>query len=270
MPIPCPNSASLPELGTGRFLCGPGAGWQTAAVTPPIKPAARRPPLLQTLAAQLAGMHPDRRIFAAVDGVDGSGKTTFADALAAVVAAAPHRRPAVRISLDDFHHPRARRYRQGRGSAEGFRHDSYNLEQFRACVLDPLQPGADGCYRPAGHDLASDAVLDPPSVAAPPAAVVLVDGLFLHRAELAPHWDFSVFLDVPFSVAAARMAVRDGTPADPEHPAMHRYVGGQRLYFADTDPALQASVVVENSDPARPFIIAASAAGYRRQPSGRG
>ena len=232
--------------------------------------AAGRAPLLQALAARLAGMHQDRRIFAAIDGVDGSGKTTFADALAAVLAAGPHHRPAVRLSLDDFHHPRALRYRQGRRSAEGFRHDSYNVEQFRAYVLDPLKPAGAGCYRPAGHDLASDAVLDPPPVAAPPAAVVLVDGLFLHRAELAPHWDFSVFLDVPFSETAARMAVRDGTPADPAHPEMHRYVGGQRLYFADTDPARQASVVVENSDPERPFVIAASDAGYRRQPSERG
>lgn len=266
-------AAEADSLRKRRRGCGSlqtARGWQTAAVTPTGPAAASRTPLLQALAARLAGMHPERRIFAAVDGVDGSGKTTFADAFASVLAAAPHCRPAVRISLDDFHHPRALRYRQGRGSAEGFRRDSYNVEQFRAYVLDPLKPGGTGCYRPAGHDLATDAVLSPPPVAAPPGAVVLVDGLFLHRAELAAHWDFSVFLDVPFSVTAARMAVRDGTPADPADPVMHRYVGGQRLYFADTDPALRASVVVENSDPGHPVIIAASAAGYRRRPPGHG
>ena len=230
-----------------------------------------RAPLLSALAARLTRICPDRRIFAAVDGVDGSGKTTFADALAAVLrAAGPHHRPVVRVSLDDFHFPRAVRHRQGPGSAEGLRFDSYNLEQFRAYVLDPLKSGGSGCYRPAGHDLRTDAVLLPPPVPAAPAAVVLVDGLFLHRGELAAEWDFSAFLDVPFSVSAARMAVRDGSPADPDDPRMHRYVGGQRLYFADSRPALRASVVVENTDPANPRIIAAAEASCSRETAGSG
>lgn len=243
------------------------------AAEPDAVPAAEpdgRSSLLRALAARLAGMHPERRIFAAVDGVDGSGKTTFADALAAVLTAAPHHRPVLRVSLDDFHFPSAVRYRQGRGSAEGFRFDSYDLEQFRAYVLDPLRPGGSGSYRPAGHDLATDAVLSPPPVPAAAAAVVLVDGLFLHGDELAAEWDFSVFLDVPFAVSAARMAVRDGSPADPDHPAMHRYVGGQRRYFADSMPALRASMVVENSDPARPRIVAGSEASCSRDSSGSG
>lgn len=224
--------------------------------------------LLQTLAANVSGRSPVRRIFAAVDGVDGSGKTIFADALAAELAASGNPRPVVRVSLDDFHHRQSVRYRRGRSSAAGFRHDSYNVEQFRAYVLDPLKPGGGGRYRPAGHSLVSDAVLSPPGLPAPANAVVLVDGLFLHRSELAAEWDFSVFLDVPFPVTAARMALRDGTPPDPDDPAMSRYVGGQRLYFADTDPAVRATVVVDNTDPDRPRIIPAAAASYRRGRSG--
>ena len=247
--------------------------WQNAPVTPPpplpVLPdapgPATRSALLQELAARLAGMSSGRRIFAAVDGADGSGKTTFADALAAELAGTVRPRPVIRVSLDDFHHRQQVRYRRGRQSAAGFRHDSYNVEQFRAYVLDPLKPGGCGRYRPAGHSLVSDEVLSPAALPAPAGAVVLVDGLFLHRAELARDWDFSVFLDVPFPVTAARMAIRDGTPADPEDPAMHRYVGGQRLYFADSDPAGRATVVVENTDPDRPRIIPAAAAGYRQE-----
>ncbi|WP_354182610.1 hypothetical protein [Arthrobacter sp. UYP6] len=229
--------------------------------------------VLQALAARLAALHPDRRLFTAVDGVDGSGKTTFADALAAGIRAAAIPRPVVRVSLDDFHHRRDLRYRRGRGSAAGFRHDSYNLDQFRAYVLSPLRPGGCGHYRPAGHNLDTDAVLSPPWQPAAANAVVLVDGLFLHRDELAADWDFSIFLDVPFPVSAARMALRDGTPADPEHPDMHRYVGGQRLYFGDSDPAARATVVVENTDPEDPRVIPAAAASCfrtsaRRYPGG--
>lgn len=219
--------------------------------------------LLQALASNVSGKSPARRIFAAVDGVDGSGKTTFADALAAELAAAGNPRPVIRVSLDDFHHRQSMRYRRGRNSAAGFRHDSYNVDQFRAYVLDPLKPGGGGRYRRAGHSLLTDAVLSPPALPAPANAVLLVDGLFLHRGELAAEWDFSVFLDVPFAVTAARMALRDGTPPDPDDPAMRRYVGGQRLYFADTDPAGRATVVVDNTDPDRPRFIPAAAASYR-------
>ncbi len=222
----------------------------------------RRAALLQNLAACLSGRSPGCRVFAAVDGVDGSGKTTFADALAAELAGAVNPRPVIRVSLDDFHHRQGIRYRRGRRSAAGFRHDSYNVEQFRAYVLDPLKPGGGGSYRPAGHSLVTDAVLSPPELPAPANAVVLVDGLFLHRRELAADWDFSLFLDVPFPVTAARMAQRDGTPTDPNDPAMHRYVGGQLLYFADTDPAGRATVVVDNTDPDRPRVIPAAAASY--------
>ena len=218
-----------------------------------------RAALLQALAGQLCGLFPRRRVLAAVDGVDGSGKTTFADALALELNRAAVR-PVIRLSLDDFHHRQQARYRRGRTSATGFYRDSYDVEQFRRYVLDPLGPGGSGRYRPAGHSLETDTILSPPELPAASNAVILVDGLFLHREELAAGWDFSIFLDVPFTVSAARMAVRDGTPADPEHPAMHRYVGGQRLYFADRDPAALATVVVENSDPDRPRVISAAEA----------
>jgi uridine kinase len=50
------------------------------------------------------------------------------------------------------------------------------------------------------------------------------------------------------------MAVRDGCPADPEHPDNHRYVRGQQLYFARADPESRAHVVLDNADPARPTL----------------
>ena len=85
-------------------------------------------------------------------------------------------------------------------------------------------------------------------------AVVLVEGLFLHRDEFASRWDYSIFLDVPFEITAERMNLRDGTNADPEHPSMNRYVGGQRLYFAAAEPWTRADSVIDNSDPKLPRI----------------
>jgi uridine kinase len=131
------------------------------------------------------------------------------------------------VAADDFHNVRAIRHRRGRSSPAGFWLDSYNYERLRADVLDPLGTGGSREYRPAAHDLRTDEILSPPARTAPPGAVLILDGLFLHRDELAGVWDLSIFLDVPFDVTAQRMAGRDGTSPDPRHPSLLRYVAAQ-------------------------------------------
>ncbi|WP_430781525.1 uridine kinase [Actinoplanes sp. G11-F43] len=189
----------------------------------------------------------------AVDGPDGSGKTVFADELADAVGALG--RPVVRVSIDDFHHVRAVRYRQGRESPMGFWQDSYDYQRFRGDVLEPFAPGGTRRYRAVAHDVDTDAVLDPPVRTAAPGSVLIVDGLFLHRDEIGDVWDLSVFLDVPFDVTAKRMAGRDGTDPDPGHPAMRRYVEAQRIYFTVCAPQQRAGILIDNEDFAAPRIV---------------
>lgn len=191
-------------------------------------------------------------VLVGVDGVDGAGKTVLADELAAVLR--QQGRAVVRISVDSFHRPRAERHRLGRDSPSGFWLDSFDYDRLRADVLEPLGPGGGRRFRRAAHHLRTDAVLEPAWEQAPPGAVVVVDGLFLHRDELAGWWAFSLWLDVPFEVSVDRMAARDGSVADPSHPSLRRYVEGQRLYLAACDPAARASVVLDNTILERPVL----------------
>lgn len=202
------------------------------------------------------------RILIGIDGVDGSGKTTFADSLGQYLRGLGW--PVIRIGLDDFHNPRSVRYRRGRTSPEGFWLDSYNYGRFHEWVLRPLLPGGNGRFRKACHDLETDRMIRPPETMASPDCIIIVDGMFLHRAELDAVWARSVFLDVPFAETARRMAVRDGSPPDPNHSSLRRYVEGQRLYFAERDPAREATFVVDNADLARPRLIDAESVSYRR------
>lgn len=189
----------------------------------------------------------------AVDGVDGAGKTTFADELSRLLRA--QGRDVVRVSVDDFHFPREIRYRRGKDSAEGFWLDSFDYARLASDVLDPLGPGGNRCYHRAAHDVASDARVDVPAETAPPGAVLVLDGLFLHRDGLAGRWALSIWLDAPFEVTAARMAARDGTPSDPAHPSMLRYVEAQRYYLSACDPMHRASLVIDNSVVERPLLV---------------
>lgn len=189
----------------------------------------------------------------AIDGPDGAGKTHFADRLAEVLRG--EQRPVARVSLDDFHNTRAVRYRRGRDSPEGFWFDSYNYPRFLVDILIPFSPGGSRRYRTAAHDLDTDAVLNPEPHTAEPGTVLIVDGIFLHRAELAASWDLTVFLDVPFAETARRMAVRDGTHHDPEHPSMRRYVQAQRRYFNECQPQQRATILIDNSHFDSPVVL---------------
>jgi uridine kinase len=218
-----------------------------AGVVPQRTLTTTRAAVLHRLADLVPVPEGDGAVRVGIDGVDGAGKTVLADDLAEVLTA--RGRPVVRVSAVGFHHPRSRRYERGRASPEGFFLDSYDLEALHAQVLAPLGPGGDRRYRTAVRDVASDTALDLPVRLAPPGAVLVLDGLFLHRDELVDAWDLSVFVAAPFAVTFARMAVRDGCPPDPEHPDNQRYVQGQRLYLAAADPARRAGVVVDNQDP---------------------
>lgn len=150
--------------------------------------------------AAIAAHDPEHRPLVAIDGGDGSGKTTFAARLAAAIK--DHGRDALVIHVDDFMHVPSVRHRRGRNSPEGYLDDSYDYEALTRSIQRP---------QPAG-------------------TVVIVEGLFLLRDELVSWWDCSIFLDVEIDVAMRRKADRDGLMLGESDPLTRRYVEGQRLY----------------------------------------
>jgi uridine kinase len=211
----------------------------------------QRAALLAQLAAQILRLPARPCVRVAVDGVDGAGKSVFADELAAALA--PSGRPIIRASVDGFHNPRAVRYRRGRASPEGFFLDSYDYAALRRLLLDPLAPGGSGRFRTAAFDHRTDSTVDMPEQTLAPGSILVLDGIFLHRPELRATWDFSIWLQVAFAVSVVRLAGRDGTSADPV--ANQRYIVGQQLYIAACDPARHATLVVDNGDLAAPFVV---------------
>ena len=186
-----------------------------------------------------------RPTLVAVDGIDGSGKTTFAAHLAA--AYRDRGRVVQVVHMDDFLNSRMVRYRLGRDSPVGYFLDTYDLDSLRTRFLEPLAVGGSREVVLRTFDHHSDEPCNDQPVEVPPQAVVIVEGMFLHRDELVERWDVSIFLDVPFSVSVRRMAVRDGTHPDPAHPTMVRYVEGQRIYLARCEPRERATFVLDNA-----------------------
>jgi uridine kinase len=213
----------------------------------------KRKQLLSELANRLVVTSPDRTIRVAIDGVDGAGKTTFANELGSFVSAKG--RPVIRASVDQFHNPKAVRYQRGRHSPEGFFEDSYNYSALKRYLLDPLSPGGSRRYRRAFFDHVSDDIVSADDLEATRSSILLLDGIFLHRPELLAYWDVSIFLRTDFAVSVARCALRDGSSPDPAAPSNRRYVEGQQLYMRRCQPEAKATIVVDYNDLSAPSII---------------
>jgi uridine kinase len=209
--------------------------------------------LLSVIVERIARLSPDRVARVAIDGVDGAGKTTFADELADILRMLP--RDVIRASVDGFHNPRALRYRRGRSSPEGYFEDSYNYAALKKHLLDPLSPGGSRRYRAVVFDHVTDTPVSIPEREAPAASILLFDGIFLHRPELCAYWDASIFLQVNFAVSVSRCASRDGSSPDPFSTANRRYVEGQRLYLRACEPAKGATITIDNNDLSRPTFV---------------
>jgi uridine kinase len=192
------------------------------------------------------------RLIVGVDGPDAAGKTT----LSAEVAAAIRAR-AVRATIDDFQRLRAHRHARGRLSAEGYYLDGFDHDRLRAELLEPFRRG-ERLVRLASHDYDGDRAVDRRATVAP-AAVLIVDGVFLQRPELAECWDLMMYLDISPPQSLERGVARDAGRFASRDAAVEtyqaRYLGGQELYRRAVDPAASADVVIDNGDPLSPLIV---------------
>lgn len=198
--------------------------------------------------------HPVR---VAVDGRTASGKTTLANELAGAVESTG--RPVIRTSVDGFHNPRGVRYRLGRMSPEGYYRDARDLAALRRLLLDPLGPRGDRLYRTEAFDLERDEPVDQPARRAPADAVLIVDGTFLQRPELAGCWDYVIFVDVPEAVAIRRGVARDAALIGGEEAATaahrDRYQRAFTMYETESNPIRSADVVIANDPVEAPKLV---------------
>lgn len=187
----------------------------------------------------------------AIDGRTASGKTTLANEIATVLSSKG--RTVIRTSVDGFHRPRVERYRRGRFSAEGYLDDARDWTAIRHLLLDPLGPKGNLFYRTTSFDLDLDEPVAQDSIRAAPDAILIVDGTFLQRPELAGAWDFVIFVEVSEEVAIQRGVTRDAAQFGGEEKAceMHerRYQPAFTLYQARISPEKRAHLVVNNNDP---------------------
>lgn len=215
--------------------------------------SAVRQRVLEDVAERICAIDLPRTVLVGIDGIDGAGKSTFGDELQSILEAAG--RTVIRGTVDRFHRPRVERYRLGKGSPEGFYRESYDYPTLRRLLLDPLLAADDREIVREAYDVDRDEPIAPTPEAIPARAILLFDGLFLHRPELRDCWDFSVFLRVEWPRNHHLRVLREAGPVDPTEGRFRRYHEGQNLYFAECSPWEHADVVIDNHDLAVPFVV---------------
>jgi uridine kinase len=173
-----------------------------------------------------------RRIVA-VDGLDGSGKSQLANALAAACAA--NGVAVTQLHVDDY-----RRDVDFSGLGPGEEAAHYYERYFD---LDAL----DGALTSFQAGAAGDAEL------------AIVEGVFTLRVPVVAASAALIVLTVSAGEARRRILARDRhkgrTDAEIERRITRRYFPGQERYRADHNPEARAAAIVDNEDWRRPRVV---------------
>lgn len=171
-------------------------------------------------------------VLVAIDGMGGSGKSTLAAALAEL-------RGAVVVHGDDFYRPMDPEERAGLEPQEGY-HRYFDWQRLREEVLVPLAAARDAAYR--RYDWATGALSPDESHGVSASGVVVVEGVYTARPELADYYDLIVYVDTPREESMRRLRERadDHGPIDWES----RWRLAEEHYLALTRPRERAHLVV--------------------------
>ena len=214
----------------------------------------QRAAVVDSVAQQIEAINTGRPVCIGIDGIDTAGKTTFADELAAILSR--NSRQVIRASVDGFHNPRTVRYQRGKLSPDGYYQDTFNLDAIRQLLLEPLNEGGSREYCTTNYDLVHESPIEPAYARAAEDAILIVDGVFLHRLELRSYWDYSVYLCISPATALQRAIKRDaavfGSIEAVQERYQQRYLPGQQIYLERCQPEQVATIVIDNNDVGAP------------------
>lgn len=132
-----------------------------------------------------------------IDGYGGAGKSSLAKRLAEALDAEV-------VSVDNFWRPKATRPERATVVADPG--SDYEWERLRDRVIEPLSRDRPARYR--RYDWQSDEMAEWRDV--PAGGIVIVEGVFSTRPELAPLYDLRIWVDTPRDICLKRGIERDG------------------------------------------------------------
>jgi uridine kinase len=94
-------------------------------------------------------------------------------------------------------------------------------------------------YRTDRHDIEREFSFDS-------GTVVIFEGVFLFRKELAPYIDYKIQLDIPFEESKRRACGRDTAASAAKYDT--KYLPAQAKYLAEYPPERTADIIIDNTN----------------------
>ncbi|GAA3747080.1 hypothetical protein GCM10022239_23210 [Leifsonia bigeumensis] len=197
---------------------------------------------LESLATEIMHNYSRGRAMVAIDGRHGAGQRQFADDLAEALR--QNDAHVFRASIDDFFRPRRDREREGWLDGGAQYRDAYDYSLLRRVLVDPFHTAGSTGFVLTGFDEVRDQpVFQPKWMSAGPDAILVVDGVFLNRPELAGLWNYSIWLSTPLIESGDEEVMRDSA--------------ADEAYLKDANPSEKATTIIDNQDldhPRRVFV----------------
>lgn len=154
---------------------------------------------LPNIVSDIRALVGDSRVLVAIEGFGGSGKSTFAAALARALGS------AVVVPIDDFivkEH-----------ATEDSWERAFDLQRLERQVLEPASTGMPIVYQRlewGTNSLSADITLGDSNV-------VIVEGISAYHPSIERYYHYTIWVDTPISIAAARGRARDAGNENEKH-----------------------------------------------------
>ncbi len=184
-----------------------------------------------------------------ISGIDCSGKTVFTEALEKYLSSRDY--PTQVIHLDDFTNPKKVRY-SGDDQVENYFNRSFDIQTIIRKLLVPVREKGEYSVSLKAFDVASNKFGANKGYSFSHRTIVIFEGVFLFRKELAAYIDYKIFLDIPEEICLERSRSRDSEEVRQKYEV--KYFPAQRKYLRQYPPQKAADMIIDNSHWEYPVI----------------
>lgn len=190
-----------------------------------------------------------------VTGMDTSGKSEMTTLLAQELERSGLSVQVVR--LDDFHRARSDRHIEGLSEPVQFYEHTFDFERLRNAILKPIRDEGILDTTLVCLDLLEDTWTVEREFLVKSDTIVLLEGVFLFRPDIAHFLDLVIYLQVDEGTVIDRARNRD-VPIHGEEileKYESKYLPAQRKYLEEYPAERNADVIIDNNDFENPIVI---------------
>ena len=182
-----------------------------------------------------------------IDGLGGSGKSTISNRLSELLSNKGYNN--IILHIDDFIFPQNIRYNAEYPEWQCYYNLQWRYDYLTKDILLPIKQNRVLDSYIELYDKEFDNYKKEKLVIKSK-TIVIVEGIFLQRAELKGLFDYVIYIDVPECIRFERLIKRDtyiGSESDIISKYQNRYFPAERKYIEEYDPHNKADYVINNT-----------------------